>query len=67
MSFNKDNAALYGGMGGKWTKPPGTVRNKKLLVTLTQAEFDAVTAKAKTLKLSKAELVIRAVNAYDKE
>jgi hypothetical protein len=67
MPFNKNNAVNYGSKGGKVTKPPGTVRNKKLLVTLTEAEFDEVTEKAKALKLSKAELVVRAVKEYDEE
>jgi hypothetical protein len=67
MPFNKDNAVNYGSKGGKVTKPPGTVRNKKLLVTLTEAEFDAVTDKAAALKLSKAELVVRAVEAYKED
>ena len=65
MPFNKDNAVNYGSKGGKVTKPPGTVRNKKLLVTVTPDEFDSITAKAKALKLSKAELVVRAVSEYD--
>ena len=67
MPFNKDNAVNYGSKGGRnrWKdKDPDTVRNKQLKLTLTPAEYQAVEDKATAMKLSKAELVIRAVKAY---
>ena len=67
MPFDKESAASLGSIGGKWTKPPGTTRNKQLKVSLTQAEIDAINKKAAILRLSKAELVIRAVTAYHEE
>ena len=67
MPFNKDNAVSLGSKGGKATKPPGTVRDKQVKVWLTPAEFDALSEKAKALKLSKAELIVRAVNEYNEE
>jgi hypothetical protein len=65
MPFDKDNAVNYGKKGGKWTKPPGAVRNKQLKVVVTPSEYDAITKKAEMLRLSKAELITRAVNTYE--
>jgi predicted HicB family RNase H-like nuclease len=67
MPFNKDNAASLGSKGGKVTKPPGAVRDKTFIVKVTQAELDAINQKAKALKLSRNELIIRAVNEYSEE
>jgi len=70
MPFDKDSAAKAGRKGGsrRWEgNIPAEKRDKKLLVALTQTEFDAVTDKAAALKLSKAELVVRAVAAYNEE
>ena len=67
MPFNKENAASLGSKGGRWTKPPESVRNKQLLLNVTQAEHDAISEKAKRLRLSKTELVVRAVTEYDEE
>lgn len=67
MPFDKDTAAALGSKGGKWTKPPGEVRNKQLKVSLTPAEYEAVDVKAAALGLSKAELIARAVAAYTGE
>ena len=68
MPFDKDSAAKAGRTGGsrRWEgKRPDVKRDKKLLVSLTLDEFDAVTDKAAALGLSKAELVVRAVEAYN--
>jgi len=67
VPFNKDNAVNYGSKGGKVTKPPGTVRDKQLKINLTPVEFDAISDKAEAFKLSKAELIVRAVSEYDEE
>ncbi|MDR2558692.1 MAG: hypothetical protein LBC86_03995 [Oscillospiraceae bacterium] len=70
MPFNSETAANAGKKGGRsrWDgNIPDEKREKKLLVSLTQTEFDAVTDKAAALGLSKAELVIRAVKAYSEE
>ena len=70
MPFNSETAGKAGSKGGRsrWEgKIPEVKRDKKLLVSLTQAEFDTVTDKAAALGLSKAELVIRAVKAYNEE
>jgi hypothetical protein len=67
MPFNKDTAAAAGikGGGNRWkNKNPETKRDKRLLVTLTAAEYATVEGKAAALNISKAELVIRAVTAY---
>ena len=67
MPFNKENAVNYGSKGGKVTKPPGTVRDKQLRLAVTQAELDAIDEKAKAFKLSRTELIIRAVKEYNEE
>lgn len=67
MPFSKDTAAAHGSKGGgnRWKdKDPDTKRDKRLLVTLTAAEYQTVEDKAAEMGLSKAELVIRAVRAY---
>ena len=67
MPFNKDTAAAHGSKGGgnRWKdKDPATVRNKQLIVKLTEVEFDTLTEKAAVLGLSRAELIVRAVKAY---
>jgi len=68
MPFNKETAANAGKKGSRnrWDgNIPEVKRDKKLLVSLTPAEFDTVTDKAAALGLSKAELVIRAVKTYE--
>jgi hypothetical protein len=68
MPFNKDTAADCGSKGGlnRWrNKDPNTVRNKQLNLTLTQAEYKSISDKAVAMGLSKTELVIRAVEAYE--
>ena len=67
MPFDKDNAADLGSKGGKWTKPPENVRNKQLRLAVTAGELIAIDEKAKALKLSRTELIIRAVNKYTEE
>ena len=67
MPFSKDTAATHGSKGGsiRWKgKIPAIKRDKQCIIKLTQAELDALTEKAKTLKLSRTELIIRAVMAY---
>jgi len=70
MPFTKDTAAAGGKKGGAqrsahWKEQdPATFRNKQLGVKVTQAEFDAITAKAAVLNISRTELVVRAVDAY---
>jgi hypothetical protein len=65
MPFNKTTAAAGGRKGGKWTKPPETVRNKQFIIKLSQIELDAFTQKAAAAGISRTELIIRAVTAYD--
>ena len=67
MPFNKDNAAAHGSKGGgnRWKdKKPETVKSKMFSIKITQMEYTAITDKA-AAGLSWAELIIRAVNAYE--
>ena len=67
MPFDKNTAAAHGSKGGgnRWKdKNPDTKRDKRLLITLTQTEYQIVEDKAAAMNLSKAELVIRAVKIY---
>ena len=68
MPFNKETGAAGGRKGGgkRWEgKDPTTYRNKPLLIKVTPTEYESITAKAKAEKLSKAELIVRAVGAFE--
>ena len=68
MPFTSENAASAGSKGGgnRWrNKDPNTNRNKPLLIKLSQAEIDAITNKAEIMKISRVELIVRAVAAYE--
>jgi len=68
MPFNKDNAAAHGSKGGgnRWKdKKPETVKSKMFSIKITPMEYAAITDKAAAAGLSRAELIIRAVNAYE--
>ena len=68
MPFTPENASAAGKLGGRKNRlggsNPADARNKALVVKVSQTEFDAITAKAKELNMSKAELVVRAVCIY---
>lgn len=67
MPFDKETASISGRKGGglRWKdKNPDTIRNKRLSVNVTDTEFKEIAKKAEAEGLSKAELVIRAVEAY---
>ena len=68
MPFTSENAATAGSKGGgnRWKgKDPNTNRNKPLLLKLSQAEIDTITSKAKEMEISRVELIVRAVTAYE--
>jgi hypothetical protein len=68
MPFNKDTAAAAGKVGGgkRWQgKFPSTNRNKQVKISVTEAERDAISEKAKAAGLSIAEFIVRAVKAYN--
>ena len=68
MPFNKDTAAEHGSRGGgnSWeNRKPAELRDKQLKIVVTKTEYTAISEKAADLGLSKAEFVIRAVNAYE--
>jgi hypothetical protein len=68
MPFNKDTAAAAGRKGGKLNKrdkDPANFRTKAMPIQVSQAEFDMIATKAQTLGLSKVELIVRAVTAYE--
>ncbi|MCL2140666.1 MAG: hypothetical protein FWH42_03165 [Dehalococcoidia bacterium] len=72
MPFTKENASSAGKIGGvkgmavRWgDKDPATVRNVKMMTTLTQYETDEITAKARAIGLSRTELIVRACRAYN--
>ena len=70
MPFTSDNAAGYGQKGGseqRARKDPQTVRTKQFTVKVSPAEYDAIMEKAARLSLSKPELLVQAVGAYDPE
>jgi len=70
MPFNKETAAVHGKKGGgnSWKdRKPGELRDKSFLIKITTAERDEVKEKAADMKLSNAELVVRAVRAYKGE
>jgi hypothetical protein len=68
MPFSKDNAAAYGRKGGgnpRKGQDPINYRTKSLLIKVSTAEYDAITDKAAAVGLSKTELIIRAVAAFN--
>jgi len=71
MSFDSTTAATAGKKGGKigsakrWKdKDPSTKRNKRISLALSQSELDRIDDVASRKKLSRAELIIRAVEKY---
>jgi hypothetical protein len=69
MPFNEETASAAGSRGGgkRWkNKDPETVRNKQLKVVVTPTEYSNITSKAAAAGLSNAELVVRAVEAYNR-
>ena len=70
MPFNSETAAAAGRKGGrlnKQDKDPAAFRTKSLFVKVSQSEYNFIDQKAAALKLSKAELIVRAVGAYNEE
>ena len=72
MPFDSKTASAAGKVGGKrgaakrWAdKDPNELRNKPLLLKLSQGEIDAITSKAKEMEISRVELIVRAVTAYE--
>ena len=61
MPFTKDTAAEYGRMGGSRSKDPTVVRNRILRLSLSQPEYDMIKSKAAADKISRTELIVRAV------
>jgi hypothetical protein len=68
MPFNKDTAAAAGRKGGgnpRKGQDSANFRTKQIPVKVSPAEYDAITDKAVALGLSRAELIVRAVAAYN--
>ena len=67
MPFNSKTASAAGKKGGaaeRKTKDPTDIRGKRFAITISQEEYDAITLKAAALRMSKADLVVKAVNDY---
>jgi len=55
----------YRGSAVRWgDRDPSTVRSKKVALSMSQAELELISAKAKTLRMSRSELLIRAAIGY---
>ena len=70
MPFNSKSGKIAGKIGGgkRWKdKDPTTVRKQTILLKLSQTEFDVLMEKVKKLGISRNELIIRAVIAYDSD
>ncbi len=68
MPFNSNTAAAAGRKGGKLNKQdkdPANFRTKAIPIKVSPVEFDAINDKAAALGLSRAELIVRAVAAYE--
>ena len=68
MPFTKQSAKILGSKGGsnRWqSKDPATNRTKRFVLALSELEYAELDAKAKKLRLSKGELVLRAMKAYE--
>lgn len=66
MPFNTETAALAGSKGGKRSKRPKDpdTRQRSMCIKVTDAEYEAISAKAATFGVTKAELVVQAVRVY---
>ena len=64
MPFNSETGSAAGKRGGAVRKDPENVRNTRLTVTVTKGEYAEINEKAEILRVSKADLVVRAVSAY---
>lgn len=70
MPFNSENAAAAGRKGGpnRWRgKDPATNRNVAISIKVSKAEFDAINQKASDMRISRAELIVKAVEEYKAE
>ena len=67
MPFNSETAIVAGQKGRKnrVKKDPTTVRNIKIIIKLSELEHRMFCDKAETLRISRNELIVRAVAAYD--
>ena len=71
MPFDSKSAQAAGLIGGaksaaiRWKgKDPSTVRNKRMILTVTGEEFGMMNAKAAAAGISRTELIVRAVEKY---
>ena len=67
MPFDKESASAAGLKGGpnRWkNKDPATMRNNRILLHLSESELEMLDKKAKENKMSRNELIIRAVREY---
>ena len=67
MPFDDKSASVAGSKGGKarWRhRSPEDRRDKKITITVSQAEADTIDGKAEELNISKTELMVRAVKKY---
>jgi len=68
MPFTQDNAASVGSKGGisRWRgNDPTKKRSKPLYVKVTETEFDEINEKALRHNITRVDLIIRAVRAYE--
>jgi len=68
MPFDKTTAAAAGQKGGskRWqSKDPETKRDTPVCATVTKTELAMIDAKARAAGLSRAGLIVQAVNAYN--
>ena len=66
-TFDSAGGAAAGRIGGsnRWKdKDPASMRNRKVLLAVTEAELAMMDAKAATAHISRTELIIRAVSEY---
>ena len=71
MPFDKNNAAESGSIGGKrsaevrWSnRNPQTIRSMRISLPLSSDELSMIDGIATTEGISRAELIVRAVRAY---
>ncbi|MCL2674811.1 MAG: hypothetical protein FWE92_05715 [Defluviitaleaceae bacterium] len=64
MPFNSETAAAAGRKSVKAKKDPDKIRNKTLLIAVSEKERDMIKEKAQAEKISNTELIVRAVSEY---
>jgi hypothetical protein len=72
MPFDRESARIAGSVGGRrsaakrWAEKT-TIRDKAIRVVVTQEELDMMNVKSSAERISRTELIVRAVRDYNQD